>query len=87
MSSAAYQGDERRSEPVQCSEERRIAEIERMLKGNGQEGMQSRVIRIEEKLDSLIKGKINWPVILSLLLTASALVVMIIALIKGVPVN
>ena len=88
MSSAEeYRGHERRSAPYKCSEERRLADIEHMLKGNGQEGIQARVIRIEEKLDSLIKGKIQWPIIVSLLLTASALVVMIITLVKETPIS
>ena len=88
MSSAEeYRGHERRSETYKCSEERRLTDIEHMLKGNGQEGIQARVIRIEEKLDSLIKGKTNWPVVVSLLLTASVLVVMIITLINEAPVT
>ena len=85
MDEATYNGEDRRSGIFICPEERRIVEMEHLLKGNGQEGMQTRMARIETKIDGLIKGKINWPSVLSIFISIAVLVVMIIALEKGLP--
>jgi len=83
MDNPIYQEEERRA-PYKCTEERRIVEIEHAINGNGQEGLKTRVIRIEEKIDSLIKGKISWSTILNIFISLAVLVVMIIALSKGI---
>ena len=85
MDEAMQNGEDRRTTPFRCPEERRLVEMEHILKGNGKEGMQTRMARIEEKLDSLIKGKINWATIISIILSMGVVVLMIIALTQGLP--
>ena len=84
MDSSIYDGNERRTGTFRCSEESRIVDIEHILKGNGQEGLQTRVIRIEEKLDTLIKGKISWYNVIGIVLSILVLVLMGMSYMKGI---
>ena len=84
MSDSAYVGNERRNGKYKCSEESRIVDIEHILKGNGQEGLQTRVIRIEEKVDTLIKGKISWYNVIGIVLSILVLVLMGMSYMRGI---
>jgi len=86
MDSSVYDGSERRDGTFKCSEESRIVDIEHILKGNGQEGLQTRVIRIEEKLDTLIKGRTNWGVVVSIGVSIAVLILMGLSYMRGIPV-
>jgi len=83
MDEAMQNGEDRRTKIFVCPEERRLTNIESTL--NGKDGVQTRMARIEEKVDTLIKGKINWATILSIFTSIAMLVVMIIALRVGIP--
>jgi len=83
MDEAMQNGENRRTKMFVCPEERRLTNIENTL--NGKDGVQTRMARIEEKVDTLIKGKINWLAILSIFTSIAMLIVMIIALRVGIP--
>ena len=86
MDSSIYDGIERRNGTFKCSEESRIVDLEHIMKGNGHEGLQTRVIRIEEKVDTLIKGKISWYNVIGIVLSILVLVIMGLSYMRGIPV-
>lgn len=83
MDNAMYTGDDRRD--FKCSEGRRLTALEHSVDGNGQEGMKTRLVRVEEKLDTLIKGKINWYNIVGIVLSILVLGIMALSYIRGIP--